>query len=343
MGADGHIDMDSLRHLILSLILAIICFFIGTVGYVLIEGWNILDAIYMSIITLSTVGYSEVHEMSRMGRVFTVFLVVVGVGFTLYIAGAIIQFMVEGRLRAMLGRRRLSLKIQRLKNHYIVCGYGRIGRVLCQDLRGRPLDLVAIEHNSDLVAAMEEDRMPYILGDATDESVLMEAGIKRAKGLVAVLATDADNIFLILTARQLNQELRIVARAANQRAKAKLKAAGANRVESPYDIGAAGMAQRILRPTVTTFLDLALARQHKDIQMEEMPVSAGSSLADVSLKDSGIRQRFNLIIIAILNADGSMRFNPSFESVIKAGDTLIAVGEKNNLKGLARVLASSPD
>lgn len=335
--------MDSLRHLIFSLILAGLCFFLGTIGYVMIEDWDILDAIYMSIITLSTVGYSEVHEMSRAGRVFTVFLVVVGVGFTLYIAGAIVQFMVEGRIRIMLGRRRLGIRIQRLKNHYIVCGYGRIGRVLCQDLMGRPLGLVVIENNKDLIQDMEDDRVPYIIGDATDESILLEAGIKRAKGLVAVLATDADNVFLILTARQLNNDLLIVARAGDRRAKAKLRAAGANRVESPYEIGAAGIAQRILRPTVTTFLDLALARQRTDIQMEEMPVAAGSSLTDVALKDSGIRQRFNLIIIAILNADGSMRFNPSFESVIKAGDTLIAVGEEQNLKGLARVLKPLPE
>lgn len=314
---------------------------LGSIGYMLIEKWDFLDAAYMTIITLSTVGYKEVHAMSETGRLFTVALVVTGVGFTMYIAGAMVQFMVEGRIRNILGRRRLNLKIKRLKNHFIVCGYGRIGRVLCRDLIDRPLDIVVIEKNPELQAAMEEDGVPYIMGDATEEAVLIKAGIETANGLVAVLATDADNVFLVLTARQLSKELHIVARASSKATQAKLFAAGASRVESPYEIGATSMAQRIIRPTVTTFLDLALARQNQDIQMEEIPVSPDSELVDVMLKDSGIRQRFNLILIAILKADGSMLFNPSFESVIRGGDTVIAVGEGQNLKKLGRIL--NPD
>ncbi len=232
----------------------------------------------------------------------------------------------------------MNRKIKRLKNHHIVCGYGRIGRVLCRDLMYRPLDIVVIEKNEALIPAMEEDHVPYIIGDASEETVLLQAGIEKASGLVAVLATDADNVFLVLTARQLNPELHIVARASTQRTQAKLLAAGATRVESPYEIGATSMAQRIIRPTVTTFLDLALARQNQDIQMEEIPVSPQSELVDIMLKDSGIRQRFNLILIAILKADGSMLFNPSFESLIEKGDTVIAVGEGQNLKKLGRIL-----
>ena len=330
--------MNSGRHLILSLILALICFMAGSFGYMLIEDWGFLDSAYMTIITLSTVGYKEVHAMSEAGRLFTVGLVVTGVGFTLYIAGAMVQLMVEGRIRNMLGRRRLTRKIKRLKNHYIVCGYGRIGRVLCRDLLDTSLDIVVIEQNEDLIGVMEKDGVPYISGDATDETVLTQAGITRAKGLVAVLATDADNVFLVLTARQLSDDLFIVARASDQRAKGKLRAAGADRVESPYDIGAASMAQRLLRPTVTTFLDLALARQHQDIQMEELVVSPHSKLVNLMLKDSGIRQQFNLILVAFRKPNGSMLFNPSFESVITGGDTVIAVGEAKNLKKLGKIL-----
>ena len=331
--------MNSGRHLILSLILALLCFLVGSVGYMIIEKWGFLDAAYMTIITLSTVGYKEVHAMSETGRLFTVGLVVTGVGFTLYIAGAMVQLMVEGRIRKLLGRRRLTRRIKRLKNHYIVCGYGRIGRVLSRDLLDTKLEIVVIEHDENLIPVMEEDKVPYISGDATDEATLQKAGIDRAKGLVAVLATDADNVFLVLTARQLSTELFIVARASKDRAKGKLLAAGANRVESPYDIGAASMAQRLLRPTVTTFLELALGRHHQDIGMEEIPVSPQSELVDVMLKDSGIRQRFNLILVAILKADGSMMFNPSFESVIKGGDTVIAVGEAGNLEKLGKILS----
>jgi voltage-gated potassium channel len=178
----------------------------------------------------------------------------------------------------------------------------------------------------------------YISGDAADEACLIKAGIQRAEGLVAVLATDTDNVFLVLTARQLSPELKIVARASLEASKNKLKAAGADSVESPYEMGAASMAQRIIRPTVTNFLDLAFAHTRKDILMEEIPVSDLSKLVNVQLKDSGIRQDFNLIIIAIKKLDGGMLFNPSFEAAIMPGDTVIAVGEVENLQKLAKIL-----
>jgi len=185
---------------------------------------------------------------------------------------------------------------------------------------------------------MDEDGVLYIMGEASAEENLIKSGILRAKGLVAVLGTDIDNVYLTLTARQLNPTLFIMARASRSDAKAKLKAAGANLVESPYDMGAARMAQRILRPTVTTFLDLAFAHKRKDILMEEIPVREASSLVSVMLKDSGIRQQFNLIIIALEKSDGRMLFNPSFEAVLQGGDTVIAVGEPQNLQKLDKIL-----
>jgi voltage-gated potassium channel len=242
--------------------------------------------------------------------------------------------MVEGRIRIILGRRRLDKKIDRLKNHYIVCGYGRIGRVLCRHLKKADIDVAVIEKSPERLAVMDEDNILYIADDATDENNLLKAGIKRARGLVAVLATDTDNVFLVLTARQLSPELFIMARASQRNAIIKLRAAGANMVESPYVMGAVSMANRIIRPTVTSFLDLAFAQRHKDIQMEEIPVSAGSELVNIELKDSGIRQNYNLIIIAIKKPDGSMQFNPSFDAVIKPDDTVIAVGEAASLQRL---------
>ena len=303
-----------------------------------IEGWNLLDALYMTIITVSTVGYSEVHQISKAGRLFTILLVFFGVGFTLYIAAAVVQFMVEGRIRIILGRRRLEKKISRMKNHYIVCGYGRIGRVLCRNLKRKPLDLVVVEKNPELISVMDADGVLYISGDAANEENLIRAGIKRSKGLVAVLASDADNVFLVLTARQLDPDLLIIARASQEESKSKLRAAGANTVESPYDMGAASMAHRIIRPTVTSFLALAFAHKRKDIQMEEIPVSASSDLVNVMLKDTGIRQKYNLIIIAIKKPDKGMLFNPSFEATIEMGDTVIAVGEETNLQKLEHIL-----
>ena len=328
----------STRHIIFVILLSFLIMLIGTWGYMLLEGWSALDAFYMTVITFSTVGFMEVHDLSGWGRLYTTALIFLGVGFFLYVAGALIQFMVEGRIRAILGRRRLDKRIGRLKGHYIVCGYGRIGRVLCRHIRQKPVEIVVIEKDPDLIPAMEEDGVLYISGDAADETNLIKAGVDRARGLVAVLATDANNVFLVLTARQLAPGLFIMARSGAEGSKTKLKAAGANKVESPYDMGASSMAQRIIRPTVTNFLDLAFAHKREDIQMEEIPVSPHSDLNKVMLKDSGIRQNYNLIIIAIKGSDDQMVFNPHFETVLESGTTVIAVGEAKNLQRLEKIL-----
>jgi voltage-gated potassium channel len=330
--------MKSIRHLKFCILLMILVILLGVSGYMSIEDWDFLDALYMAVTTLTTVGYSEVHELSTLGRIFTIFFIIIGVVYFLYIAGAVVQFMVEGQIRTILGRRSLDKKIDRLKNHYIVCGYGRIGKTLCTMLKRKAVDVVVIEKDKDLIPVMVENKVFYISGDAGDETNLIKAGIQHAKGLIAVLASDTDNVFLVLTARQLNPDIYIMANASHNESKPKLIAAGANRVELPYDMGAVSMAQRIIRPTVTNFLNLAFAQKRKDIQMEEIPVSPSSELVNVMLKDSGIRQRFNLIIIAIKKSDDSMLFNPSFEAVIEGGDTVIAVGEEENLKKLEKIL-----
>jgi voltage-gated potassium channel len=232
----------------------------------------------------------------------------------------------------------LENKINRLKNHHVVCGYGRIGQVLCEKLREQSVDLVVIENNPDLMPVMDNDGILYVSGSASEEANLHKALIKKARVLVAALATDIDNVFLVLTARQLNPDIFILARTSLKESEAKLRSAGANMVESPYDIGAVRMAQRLLRPTVTSFLDIALTKHDKNIQMEEIPVDPSSELSDVALKDSGIRQMFDLIIIAMKKADGNMLFNPSFDTVIEGGDTVIAVGEHGNLVKLENAL-----
>ncbi|MEA3428140.1 MAG: potassium channel protein [Thermodesulfobacteriota bacterium] len=330
--------MDSTKHFITSILLTLLIIVLGTTGYMIIEGWDIFDSLYMTVITITSVGYGEVHEIGKAGRLFTVFLIIIGIGFVIYVAGAVVQFMLEGQIRTILGRRRLDKKIDRLRNHYIICGYGRIGRLLCKNIQKKSIGLVVIEKNEKLREVMDKDGILYVLGNAADETTLINAGVKHAKSLVAVLGTDTDNVFLVLTARQLKPDLHITARACHDETKAKLRAAGANKVESPYDIGALSMAQRILRPAVTNFLDQALDDQRQDIHMEEMSVSPSSSLINLMLKDSGIRQNYNLIIIAIKKLGGAMLFNPSFESIIKAGDILIAVGKTENLQKLEEVL-----
>ncbi|NOY70008.1 MAG: potassium channel protein [Deltaproteobacteria bacterium] len=335
--------MNPIKHLILSAGMLFSVLVIGTTGYMFIEGWHFIDALYMTVITLTTVGFEEVHRLSPEGRIFTIGLVMSGVFFFLYAAGTFVEFLVEGQIRNILGRRKLNRKIKGTKDHYIVCGYGRIGKVLCGNFLDQGVHPVVIEKAADSAAALEAAGLLYVAGDSTEEETLLAAGIKRAKGLIAALGTDTDNVFLVLTARQLNPKIFILARAGTDKAKAKLMAAGANRVEAPYEIGAISMAQRILRPSVTSFLDLVFTYDREDIKMEEIPVDPASPLVDIMLKDSGIRQKYNLIIIAVKKPDGKMLFNPSFETVIHGGDTLIAMGKRNSLIALSKDLCPDRD
>ncbi|MCG6910182.1 MAG: potassium channel protein [Deltaproteobacteria bacterium] len=330
--------MNNFRHVIASILIWLLIVIAGAMGYMVIEGWDLLDALYMTVITYSTVGYGEVHAISKAGEIYTMCLIFLGVGFYLYAAGAVIQFMVEGKIRLIMGRKKLDRDINRLKNHYVICGYGRIGRVLCETLKDAGIAFVAIENDERRLPVMDADKVLYICGNASDESVLAKAGITHAKGLVAALATDTDNVFLILTAKQLAPRIKIMARASGRSSKIKFEAAGADFIESPYEMGAVRMAQRIIRPSVTSFFDLTFSSKSKDIRMEEIPVSASSPLNNVTLKNSGIRQNYNLIILAIKASDDTMMFNPSFESLIKAGETVLAVGEPENLKRLEKEL-----
>ncbi|MBF0573168.1 MAG: potassium channel protein [Desulfamplus sp.] len=324
--------MDKLKQLIISILASFLILFVGTAGYMLIEKWDFMDSIYMTVLTLGSVGYGEVHPLSVNGRIFTIFLIISGMSLVMYLAGLVVQFVVEGEMRSILGRRKLDKNISSLRGHYIVCGYGRIGRTLCNQIKEQNSEVVVIEKSEELLPVLEKDKILYIHGDASNESILIKAGIENAKTLVAVLATDADNVFLVLTVRQLNPNIYIMARAGSDNVKGKLIAAGANRVESPYEVGAVSMALKLLQPSVSNFLDIALSRKQKDIQIEEVTISPKSKIINVMLKDSGIRKNYNIIIIAINKKGGEMIFNPSFETFMEAGDTIIAMGQVINLK-----------
>ena len=330
--------MERKSHFTFSLILTAALVLIGTSGYMIIEGWPVSDAIYMTIITLATVGYGEVHQVSGVGRVFTIFLIVAGVGYFMYVVGLLVQFLVEDRIRVILGRRKLDKQIAKLKEHYIICGYGRIGRVLARYLTERYLNVVIIEKNESRQAAMDEDGVLYLMGEATDESLLLMAGIKDAKGLITAVGTDADNVFLTLIAKQLNPGLFIVARAIQNTAKRTIQAAGANKVISPYDLGARRMAHAILRPTVIRFLELAFTDENTDVQVEEIRVRSTSRLLNVALKDSGIRQQLDLIILTIKKADDTMIFNPKADTRIETDDTLVVVGRAKSVSQLEQMM-----
>jgi voltage-gated potassium channel len=297
-----------------------------------------MDSLYMTTITLATVGYGEVHEVTPGGRIFTVILIFMGVGFFLYVGGNFVQLIVEGKIREIIGRRKLDKQIDRLNNHFVVCGYGRIGRVLCRFLVQKYVDVVVIEQNIDRIPVLDEDGMLYVHGEATEESNLKKAGIERAKGLMTALGTDAENVFLLLTAKRFKPDLYVVARASQNSTKNTLYAAGADVVVSPYDIGARRMAHAVLRPTVIQFLELAFADDTTDIAIEEIPVNERSSLIGVTLQDSNIRKDLNLIIMAMKDDKGNMIFNPGADTMLKSGGTVIAVGENKHLAKLEKFL-----
>jgi voltage-gated potassium channel len=309
----------------------------GSLGFVWLEGWNFFDALYMTVTTLTTVGYGEIHPLSRIGRIYNMVLILAGMGVMLYIVGSLARVVIEGELQAVLGRRKLIKHIKRLKDHYILCGFGRIGEIIARHLKDRGLSLVVVEHKQALASRLEESGYYFIIGDATRDEVLLEAGIERAKGLVAVVASDSDNVYIVLTARSLNPQLFIVARGEEPGSEKKLRRAGADKVESPYHMGGQKMAHTILHPTVVTFMELAM-KEGVDWSMEEIAVGPASPLQGVPLADSGIRQKLNLILVAIKRADGEMLFNPSHETPILAGDTLIALGLRKNLDALEKML-----
>jgi len=310
---------------------------LGSLGYVWLEGWNFFDALYMTVTTLTTVGYGEVHPLSPLGKVYNMVLILAGMGVLFYIVTSLARVVVEGEIAAALGKRKLLKKIKKLSGHYIICGFGRIGEIIARQLRQRDVPLVIIESNPDLMARLEESGYYFVPGDATKEEVLQEAGIERARGLVSVVHSDASNVYIVLTARSLNPHLFIVARGEEPGSEKKLLRAGADRVESPYEMGGRRMAHTILRPTVVTFMELAM---HEGVEwsMEEIRVGETSSMIGQPLKDSGIRQKYELIVVAIKRADGEMLFNPTPKTPIQGGDTLILLGMRKNLDALEEIL-----
>ncbi|UCC99577.1 MAG: potassium channel protein [Phycisphaerales bacterium] len=330
--------MDRTTYLVIGILVFVFMLLGGAIGYMTIEGWPFGDSLYMTVITLSTVGYGEVQRLSPAGRTFTMALIAVGVAFVFYLGGSIIRFMVEGRIREILGRRKLEKKISAQRDHYIICGYGRVGSAVCDTLLSSNMDIVVIERDEVRVSKLHEQNILHIAGEATEEENLIRAGIERARGLVAALKTDSDNVYVTLSARQLNRELFILARAGEEQAERKMLAAGASKVVCPYRMGAHRMAQTILSPTVTDFLELTVMDTSRDIHMEEMPVDRSSKLTDVALQDSGIRQELDLIIVAVKKAAGDMLFNPSSQTKLQAGDTIISIGETENLERLRRLL-----
>ena len=333
--------MNVPRKLLFSILMLLVVVLFGIFGYTWIEGWDLLDSLYMTIITLSTVGYGEVREIGPGGRVFTVLLIVFGLFTITYIVGLVAETLVAGEIRSVLGRRKVSKKIKSLRDHYIICGYGRIGSIICKGLTRKAIPLMVIEKDEHVQEQLEEDKILYLDGDATHEETLLEVGIEKAKGLVSVVSSDAENVYICLTARGLSPRLYILSRAEDEASERKLLRAGANKVILPYILGGRRMVQAIIRPTVSDFLESAVHDQSFELAIEEITVGEDSRLANQSLVDSGIRQEMDVIIIGIKQKAGTMIFNPSSQTKIQSDDILIAMGRNKDLETLRRVLTPS--
>ncbi len=328
--------MGSLRRLLFALYAFLIIVAIGVIGYMVIEGWSFLDAVYMTITTITTVGFREVYPLSDAGRIFSIFLIIGGVGGALYILTTIMGYLIEGQFDITLGRRRMKNKIARLKKHYILCGYGRVGESIALTFSEEGAPFVIISNNEEHVARAEKEGYLAILGDATNDEVLKEAGIKRAYGLVSAVGSDIDNTFITLSARETRPDLFIEARSANPASESKLRRAGADRIISPHAIGGRRMAMMALRPAVVDFIDTVTSGRGRDLQLETVDVVSGSPLISQTMAQA--KARAGITALAIRKEDGTLIANPPDEGTIEEGDRLIVIGTKQRMTALGKIL-----
>lgn len=309
----------------------------GTAGYMLLEGWGLLDAVYMTVITVATVGFREVHPLSEAGHWFTIALVFAGVGGIAYSIGTIAEFMVEGHLLELLEGRRMAKRIGELHDHYVVVGMGRVGSVVCRTLDEQGVPFIVVDQCEECVSEADENGWLYLQGDATSEEVLEAAGVRRAKGLVTALDTDADNLFVALTGRGLNPKLYIVARSSSLTSEAKILRAGADRVITPNVIGGRRMATSLLNPLVADYLDTVTHKDELEYRLEALNVSERSELVGRSIGEARIRDVTGSFILAV-SSGGGMDSNPSAGRVLKAGDQLVVLGTRSQLDALAALM-----
>ncbi len=314
----------------------------GTVGYHLIEGWEWFDGLYMTVITLATIGYGETHPLTHNGRIFTMLLIGIGVVIFGFLISSITQVLLETELEFFLGRRKLFKDISKLKDHYIICGAGRVGSRVIEELRKKQADFIVIERDQQVAQQILMRGDLVLIGDATDETVLEGAHLREARALISAASTDAENVYIVLTARGINPNIYIVARAFDEAAERQLMRAGANKVVSPVIIGSHRMAQAALSPAVADFLELTTMTESLDLNFEQVRISPDSPLDGRRLADSGILAQHEAMIVAITGHEGKMVFNPDGGQVLRSGDLLIAIGTQAGLARLAEIARYKP-
>lgn len=310
---------------------------LGTTGFHVIEGWSWFKSLYATLMTIATIGADPLNQLSPQGQMFNAILIVLGVAVVGFAIGSLTQAMVEFQLGSFFGRRRMEKEISRLQDHFIVCGAGRVGRRIALEIAGRGLPVAIVEKEAPRAAWAQEHNIPVIIGDASSEAVLRDAHISQAKGLASAVTSDAQNVYIVLTARGLKPDLYIIARASEEDAESKLMRAGASAVISPYHYAGESMARMMTRPNVQSFLDLALAGAGKGglgLQIEEIRVAGGSKLAGSSVAQAGISRSQRVVILAVRRQQGGLEFNPGSGQAIAAGDFLIAMGDPREMREL---------
>jgi voltage-gated potassium channel len=327
--------MRRARHVVLGLVTLAGVVIVGTVGYVVL-GFGALDAVYQTVTTITTVGFREVEPLNAAGQVFTMALILAGVGTALYTLTAVLELVVEGHAGEAMERRRMDRQIAAMRGHVIVCGWGRVGRAAARELDEAGKAVVVVDVNPERVASIPR---PYlrVSGDASEDDVLRRAGIDEAAALVAAVSTDATNLFITLSGRSLRPDLFIIARAREESSVSKLLRAGADRVVNPQEIGGARIAAFVARPRVTDFLDVVMHAGETELVLEEVALTAGSPLSGLSLAAAQIRDRTGALVLAVLDPATGLASNPGADFIVKAGQTLIAIGQPAQLEELAAI------
>jgi voltage-gated potassium channel len=327
------------RRFLFILIAIVLTLVIGTVGFTVISHYPPFDAFYMTLMTMTTVGYMEVHPLDRAGRIFNSFLIIFGVS-TLFVAiGAMTQTIIEIELGDLIGKRRSKRMIDKLKDHFIICGYGRVGRGAAAELQRAGVPFVVVDISPERTERAMLAGMLAVAADSTRDDTLHQVGIERARGLVAALATDADNLFVLLSAKGLNPKLYVATRAAEEGAEEKMRRAGADAVFAPYSITGHRLAQALLRPHVVQFLDFTTNSLGLDVVIEQVRVAEGSEVVSKTIREMQIRRETGVIVMAIRTVKGEMLFNPPADTPIRGGDVLIVMGRPDNLQSLEHLLA----
>jgi voltage-gated potassium channel len=329
--------MNPRRRLLYILIALLAVIAAGTIGYKLIGGdeWSFMDALYMTVITLSTVGFKEVHELSDPGKVFTIFLVIGGVGVMFYSLGTVFQYLIEGQLTDIFEGRRMKESIAKLRDHIIVCGYGQVGKEVALTFKGEGVPFLVVDQNLEAIARAQKDGHPFVQGNATRDDILQEAGIQRARGLVAAVGSDADNIFITLSARGLRSDLLIIARAFAEESESKLKRAGADRVILPLQLGGRRLALVALHPLVIDFVETTIHSRERDFVLEDMSIASGSPLAGITTKQ-GQEISGGAAILAVKKKGGVLLANPPQETLLEVGDEVVVMGTRQQLSSFER-------